>query len=465
MQMKNGILKITVTVFVLMGQAAHADWIQSVGIGQKSSNLGGAVTATADDWDAYYTNPAGAANFRRPFIGGGVKSFDSRNLKFNDSTGSHDVRSTLKESELAVIPGAAGYYPINDSLTVGLGFGAPFAIAGDWNNDSGIHRFNMTDQSLIVTDLSPLIAYQVSDKLNVGFALNIAAFKHLRTSSLFGDNFLGGGADGNPDGVISLNTHENATLPVPPFDEFDPSFDEIGYTIGAQFKASDRLSLGIVYREEMPTTFEGTVSTNLTGTTLTDEFSVDLHMPRHLQLGTYYQATSRLGISTDVRWTNWSDAKGIGSPLNVRFQNGTILGLSGLQVNYDANDTISIHLGASYKLDDRWTLQGGYVYDPSPFDDKNVDILSYSSDRHILSLGAVYDARERDTGKGWEFTGGLQALIYEDRNIAAGESSNLGGLSSATFAGPGVVGFTSNTDRFKYGGYLWTAGLSASYRF
>lgn len=458
-------LSLATLATLLAAPTAHADWIQSVGIGQKSSNLGGAVTARSNDWDTFYTNPAGAAGFRRPFVGGGAKLFDSRNLDFKDSMGNHNVPRTIKESEIAVIPGFAAYMPLSDRITVGLGFGATFAIAGDWNDSSGIHRFNMTDQSLIVTDLSPTLAFKVSDRLNLGLALNIVAFKHLRLTPFFGDDFLAPDPGTDPDGFIRLNTKSNFSLPVPPFNEFDPAFDEIGFTLGAQYQATNQLSLGVSYREEMPTTFEGTVKTNLTGTILTDTFKLDLHMPRHLQIGGHYQATAQFGVALDVRWTNWSDTKGIGSPANVRFQGGTILGLAGLQVDYAADDTVSIHLGGNYKLSDAWALQGGYVYDPSLFDDNHVDILSYSSDRHILSAGASYDASDETTGIGWEFTAGVQVILYEDRNIAVGESQNLGGLSSLAFAGPGVVGFTPNTDNFKFGGFLWTAGLSAAYRF
>jgi long-subunit fatty acid transport protein len=149
----------------------------------------------------------------------------------------------------------------------------------------------------------------------------------------------------------------------------------------------------------------------------------------------------------------------------VQFKNGTILGLQGLSINYAADDTVSVHLGVDYKLNDRWTLQAGYVYDPSPFDDSHVDILSYSSDRHIISGGASYDGRDSKTGRGWKFAGGFQLIPYKDRDIKAGESQNLGGLSSAAFSAPGVVTFVPNNGDFSYGGFLWTAGLSASYHF
>lgn len=445
---------------------ARAEWIQSVGVGQKTSNLGGAVTARGKDYDTSYTNPAGAADIRRPTIGGGVKLFDSTNLEFKDSTGNHAVRKTILESDIALIPGVGAYYPLNNKLTVGFGFGAPFAIAGAWNKKAGIHRFNMQDQSLIVTDLSPTIGYKVNNWLSIGGSLNVVAFKHLRLTALFGDNYLGGGADGLPDGQIRLDTDNNFWLPVPPFDNFDPAFDEVSFTLGAQLHPTDRFSFGVVYRHETPTTFEGSVSTNLTGVVLRDKYSAKVHMPGHLQAGIAYDVLpGKLTLSADVRWTMWSKADGLGSSkLNVNFKNGTILGLSGLQIDYQLDDTVSLHLGGNYKIDKHWSLQAGYVYDPSPVKNSRIDILTYSSDRHILSLGGTYDMKA-DDGSGWELTLGGQAIFYEDRTIQPGQSANLGGLSSAAFPAPGTVGFTPNTDKFTYGGFLWTLGASATYTF
>ena len=159
--------------------------------------------------------------------------------------------------------------------------------------------------------MAPTVGYKVNDWLNIGGALNIVAFKHLRIASFFGDDYLVPDAGGDPDGQIRLNTDTNFTLPVPPYNEFDPAFDEFGFTLGIQLKPTDRLSLGLVYREELPTTFSGKVSTNLTGETLTDRYEVDFHMPRHIQFGTAYDVIpNALTLSADVQWTNWSNAKG-----------------------------------------------------------------------------------------------------------------------------------------------------------
>ena len=62
-------LLLGASALALTSVPASAEYIQTLGMGQKSSSLAGAVTATADDFDAFYTNPAGAANFTTPVIG------------------------------------------------------------------------------------------------------------------------------------------------------------------------------------------------------------------------------------------------------------------------------------------------------------------------------------------------------------------------------------------------------------
>jgi hypothetical protein len=137
--------------------------------------------------------------------------------------------------------------PLSDRLTAGLGFGAPFAISGLWNDDGGIHRFNMLDQSLFVIDLSPTVAYRLTGNLSVGLALNVVAFKELRTKSLFGPAWAGA-----PGAAITLQSDEDFWLPVPPFG-FDPSFDEVSVTLGANIESQTGCGSGssIVWRPRL----------------------------------------------------------------------------------------------------------------------------------------------------------------------------------------------------------------------
>jgi long-chain fatty acid transport protein len=469
-------------VAAAMSSPASAGWIQSFGQSERCIALGGACAAKADDFGAYYQNPAAAASFQGAVVGGNLRIIDTTFVDLKDSAGNHEVDATNTEGEVVAAPTLAAYMPVTDQLTLGVGVGAPFAITADWENDSGIHRFDMADQSLFVLDVTPMAAYKVTDRLLVGAGLNVVAFKQLRTQTLIPDSFvvalppaLGGAGAIIPTtpnspvvGSITIQSDRDVNLGIPP-EWFEPSFDEFAVTLGMQYQVNDRLKIGAVYRSKTPVTFTGDLTLDLSpvgGGTQVVGYSTDIDMPAHLQVGFAYDVIpKKLNWSFDVQWTNWADAKGIGTPLVVSVDQPLLGFINDLQVDYSARNTFTFRTGLEYAVDDHWTLLAGYAYDQSIFDDQHVDILVYDSNRHLLSAGIMYDTRDNTAEAGWTTNLGIHATIYEDRNIAAGESQNLGGLSLPVLVDGDTLGFSPNREPFGYGGAILAAGVSLQYSF
>ncbi|MDX2265803.1 MAG: outer membrane protein transport protein [Hyphomicrobiales bacterium] len=478
--------------------AGRADWAQSFGIGQKSSNLGQAVTATADDYDAFYTNPAGAANFDAPFIGFGVKTLDTRQLDLRQT----DVQTalpggfpilvpgkdgldlspeeTLTNSDIAIVPSAGGYAPIPgaENIVVGIGVGVPFLVAANFGNDEdpgNYGKFNVTDAAIVVVEVSPTLAIKVNDRLNVGASVGVTTFKYLKLEQDFGTRL------GTPSlASVGIETDSDVGLPVSPW-EFQTAPLDVSFTLGAQYQLTDRLRVGVTYRSETPETFEGGVNVAALGfLNFEDRFKFEAELPRHLQLGLAYQATPALMLSADARWTNWSATKGFGSPAEIKVTEGNIdvfdaIGLGSilgapvesLTINYDAQDTVSLHFGAAYKLTPAFELQMGYVYDPSFMPEDAADLITTSSNRHILSLGGEY--KKQGASGQWTFNAGGQLILYEDRTIDANESATAGGVNTIIedlLVGEPDLEYKRNIlGGFDIGGYVWSVGASLSYRF
>jgi long-subunit fatty acid transport protein len=477
---------------------AKADWAQTMGIGQKSTNLGGAVSATADDYDVFYTNPAGAANFDRPFIGQGIKTFDTRTLSvkqidaqeiettpntlppfepFDVPRNGVDIspEKTLPGSAIGVIPSGGAYMPLPgmENLVVGVGVGTPFLVSANYGNDDApgnYTKFNTTDASLVVVETAPTVGLKVNDKLNIGASLGITTFKYLKLSNALGQASLfgGPGLGTTAIGSATLETDGDFGLPVPPW-EFATEPSSVSFTIGMQYKVTPQLAIGATYRSETPETFEGTstISLNevLTGTPLifNDRFKYEMELPRHLQVGFAYDVNPQWRVMADVRWTNWSDAKGFGSASVIEFEEGTLNDT--LTVNYAAEDAYSFHFGTAYKITPALELQAGYVYDQAFMPEDAVDLVTLSSNRHILSLGGTY-TKPTDEGE-WAFTVGGQIALYEDRKISAGESANLGGATDSIGAiATGDLEYSRNVlGGIDIGGYVWSVGASVSYKF
>jgi long-chain fatty acid transport protein len=516
---------------------AKADWAQSLGISQKSTNLGLAVTATSDDYDAFYTNPAGAANFNHPIIGFGIKTMDTRTLdvKQSDSTpGGTPCTSkatstfgeelsladllappqecldlspekTLTDQSIAKVGSGALYVPMSSmgGLVVGVGMGVPFLVASNFANDDAVGnygKFNTKNAGLIVVETSPSVTYKINDRLNVGASLGITTAKYMKLQSDMG-NTMGTGSLN----TVDLETSNDITLPFPPR-HFETSSHDISYTLGMQYKVAQKLTVGLTYRSKTPETFTGDVNVHVNrfGVTsssqwlsigpydLKDHFKYEVELPRHIQAGIAYDATPKWKLMSDVRWTNWSDAKGFGTPSIINMTDGTIdvgaaisdqptalawiienlagvdsAPVKSLTVNYSAQDTLSLHLGTSYKITPSLELQAGYIYDPSFAPNDSVDLISLSSNRHIFSFGGTYLI---PTEKGeWDFTLGAQVVAYKDRHIDLNQSRNAGGVNNALnviLQGEQNLEYSSNSQGgFDIGGYVWSIGASVAYKF
>jgi long-chain fatty acid transport protein len=466
---------------VFLVTTAKADYIESLGVSEACIAAGGACAATADDFGAYYVNPAGATQFDHPIFGGNFRILDTRDLDLEDSDGSHSIYRTNARGALALAPTLAGYYPISSRITVGLAFGAPFAITADWGNDAGINRFDMSDQSLFLLDLSPNIAFKVNDKLSVGLAINITAFKQLQTETLIPNSFfaalppaLGGAGTIIPTtphspvlGSVTLQTSKDVSLGIPP-DNFESAFNEATFTVGVRYQQSDRLSFGAAYRNITRTTFKGTATLDLTPINMGSQstgFTTALDMPGHVEIGAAYQVVpTRLTWSLDVERTFWAQTRGFGSPADIRFQQPLLGLINNLQISYDGHDTNSYRTGMKYQVTPVVSLMGGYDYDQRVFHNNTVDILTYDSNRNIFSLGGSLDLRS-SAKRGWLIATEAQMTHYDRNTLQTGESSNLGGLSLPSLSAGGTLGFVPNRGPFTFGGNIWGFGVSATYEF
>ena len=514
MTIKLKLLGAVALVGAFAATPASAEWANSLGIGQKSANIGNAGVASASDYDVFYANPAGAANITTPTIGVGLRVLNTTNLD-NRETGpggtfNHGVENTVTGSENGYLPSVGAYVPgLLPNVVLGVGFGAPFALAADWGSDqpaslnfgadaagggpNGANSLGFSQVEAIVAELSPTIGIKVTDKLNIGASIGFTTVKHLLLdigvavsgADLDAIDFMGGDniIAPLPDSQTTLKaqTFDDLGLPIPPW-EFATSPHEASFTLGAQYQLLPNVALGAVYRSESPVEYDLNLAIDLgpllapiggaadgidrsTGT-------IKIEIPRHLQIGATIDVTPQLRVHTDVKWTNWSNAVGVGTDAIVSIRSGGVL-LGGLAkqlvLSNKGDDTYSIHVGADYMLMPNLQLQAGYTYDPAVFDTANLSYLMYSTDRHIFSAGATLELPDSalfGSSGSWEWTVGGQLISYEDLTVQANQSQTFGLTPGAlTLAGLPTVNFSPNQQSFDLGGYIWSVGLSGVYKF
>jgi len=82
-------------------------------------------------------------------------------------------------------------------------------------------------------------------------------------------------------------------------------------------------------------------------------------------------------------------------------------------------DVWRLGLGTEYLLTERWSIQGGYVYDMDPINKSHTDTMLPPGDRHIFSTGVGY------TVNTWTFNGSYGLIMMKScsRNVSNGTKS------------------------------------------
>jgi len=494
-------LLLGVSALALTASAASADYIQTLGLGQKTSSLAGAVTATADDFDAFYTNPAGAANFTTPVIGLAVKLIDTTNLEINDGAGG-GVKDTWAGEALATAPALGAYLPVMPgSIVMGIGIGAPYALAADFNDQNfgnTVTNDHSSNIELLYLEAVPTIAVKLNERFNIGVGVNIGLAKHLKETIKF-TNLAGA----NIDGTLLAQTDDDMPLPVAPW-EFSTDPTAVTFTLGMQYQVLPNLKFGATYRAETANEFEGDVrlytdfqniAAILGAGALTplvcqnlgpagtpdscglERFRTTIELPRHLKLGLTWQAMENWELSFDAMWTNWSDAAGFGSDLIINLtqsQNGPnnmggplagatgspgggaglqgllcqlaavvgpgACGINQIVVTAGAQDTMQYSFGSKYDLNNSLSLLAGYSFDEQFMPNKTQNLIFPSSDRHWVTGGV--ELKVPSAMGLWKLNLGGQVIFYEENTIS--NSLNAGGLGPTAqvgnIAGPQVGG-------------------------
>jgi long-chain fatty acid transport protein len=259
-----------------------------------------------------------------------------------------------------------GFFPVPPA------FGGPFPLAGGVYSDLMIMKF------------APTVAYQVNDWLSFGGALNVTY------STL--DLQQGNGANYG-----------------------------IGGQLGVIVKPHDKISMGLTYITPQPIQYRNVYDFDGNGSW----DNLTLESPQTLGLGIAYEPLYRkLLFEVDVKWLNWSNAKGYS--------------------DFGWHDQIVVGVGAQYRPIPKLALRAGYNYGNNPLTGQHfngpaltkvqgytIPQYYYQSFRLIgfpaitanhLTLGASYDVTDRFTI--------LFGYVHLFRNRVSSDGTNIFGQST-----------------------------------
>jgi long-chain fatty acid transport protein len=267
-----------------------------------------------------------------------------------------------------VLPSSAAAFRLTDSIALGLAISSPYSFTTDYDPD-GWQRYSAIRTRLITLDVQPSIAWAPSERISIGAALNI------EYSDAFLSNALPNLAPGAPDGRFRL----------------DGKGIDLGYSVGAQVRPLDRVTLGLAYKSAVDHKLPGVVSISglsgpLAARNLSSDIVVRFSTPWQLIFGGRFGVTDNLTLNAQAVRFGWSKFERIdlGAPIS-----------GGIEQDY--KNSWSFAFGADAAYSDRLTLRGGIQFDATPTRDTRRDPRVPDSDRVNYNAGASFKMSERLT--------------------------------------------------------------------
>ncbi|GEO37355.1 aromatic hydrocarbon degradation protein [Skermanella aerolata] len=383
-------------------------------------------SAMAEDASTIFFNPAGMTRLQGPEATAGAHllvpraDLENRGSSASVRTPAGAVTRPIGGSDggnpydPTPVPNAYFAYPLMDrDLWVGLGVSAPFGLANKYNAD-WFGRYDSIETDLLTIDIAPSVAYKVLDWVSIGGGIDIQYADAKLTNAIF--------AGTGPDIISNVEGDDWA----------------VGYNVGILFEPLPTTRVGIHYRSKIDHTLEGDVKLNRAGTSLSNlPGSADLDLPDIIAVGFAHDVTPALTVMAEYNWYGWSSFK------EIRVKRS---GLADQVVTQNYQDTFSVALGAQYKVDDAWTVRGGFQYDETPTVDGFRSTRTPDGDRYWLSAGLSYDVSDSFT-----VDVAYTHVFIDDADVNTSQTGAAAALSTNTRAmSEGSVDIFAAALRYKF---------------
>jgi long-chain fatty acid transport protein len=262
--------------------------------------------------------------------------------------------------------------PLTDErdLWFGLSLASPWGLGVEYDDD-WFGRYDSIETRLTTVNLSPSVAYRVTDWLSVGGGVNVE-YADAKLSSALPNTLAPGGPTAATDGTNKFTGDSFAA----------------GFNVGVLFKPWTHTQIGVHYRSAVQHDLSGKVKVSnlsgaLSGGNGRSDADVKLNEPDVASFGIVHEAMPGTTLFAEAQWFNWSRFQ----ELRVKFSDDQPDSVR----TQDWKDTWSFYGGIEQRLFDGWTLRGGAGYEPTPTVDRFRNTSLPDGDRLRVAVGASYD--------------------------------------------------------------------------
>ena len=262
--------------------------------------------------------------------------------------------------------------PVLKDLVFGFGTYCEYGLGTKYDNNWAL-KADTTETTIQQFTFNPNIAYKITEDWSVAFGARMSyiTFENYKTPLDMTHPLLG---------RQYLRTHLEG-------DDFN-----CGYMLSTQYKVTDDLSLGLVYRSRLNHRIEGDFDieggvhpafTQATGVAKppSGDASAKLVLPASVTFGANYDITEKFRTGAALTWTEWSTINHIDFNLPAP---------SARTQTLNWHDAWRLGFGFEYDLTDSFTGRIGYTFDWDPSAEAHGTTMLPPGDRHIVGFGASY---------------------------------------------------------------------------
>jgi long-chain fatty acid transport protein len=283
-------------------------------------------------------------------------------------------------------------------LAFGIGVSTPFGMGSVYPENMDLRlRYNLPYESrLLAADITPAVAFKVSDTLSFGAGLDII-YSELTLKERAPWGML---VPGTPEGAIKMQGDGWG----------------LGAYVGMNWKLAEHQRLAIIGRLPVKVQYDGDTSTEnmpsalgALGLTKTSSFASDMTFPGSIAVGYGIDLTNRWTVGFDFQWSNNSTHDDI--PLAIG-NNQPLLPHDRAILNW--KDSIDLGTGISYAVNDQWTLRAGYLFSENSIPALNYTPAVAANDRHVFSAGVGWRGETRGVDLAYAFVFNPERVISGD---------------------------------------------------
>lgn len=366
---------------------------------QNASGLGTAYAgsaAVADNASTIFFNPAGMTKLQGVQVSAGVAaigpSFELKNGSATLAGAPLTGGNSGDAGGWAAVPNAYLSWKLAPQWSVGIGLSAPFGLSTKYDDSAWIGRFHSLKSEIKTVNVNPSVAYQLSDRVALGFGVNYQKIDAEMTSL-------------TPLGTVSQLKGDDAAW---------------GWNAGALFTLSPAMRVGVSYRSAIDYKVEGNQTV---GVTVIPAYA-KIKLPDTFILSVWQQVSDRWEAMGDLSYTNWST---VGTLNVISKASGAPLPAPNPE-RFGYKDSWRFAYGAAYKASDAWKVKFGIAYDRTPTTNADRSARVPDNNRIWLSLGGQWKP-SKDSALDF----GYAYLYLKDPEI--NQVKNFGGANTAILRG------------------------------